>query len=36
VSARLPVSTYRLQVREGFNLDAATDLIPYLSDLGVD
>ncbi|GAB3602098.1 malto-oligosyltrehalose synthase [Microbacterium aureliae] len=31
-----PVSTYRLQIRESFDLDAARDLVPYLRDLGVD
>jgi (1->4)-alpha-D-glucan 1-alpha-D-glucosylmutase len=39
VSARergIPASTYRLQIRAGFDLDAAASLIPYLRDLGVD
>ena len=31
-----PVSTYRLQVREAFDLDAAASVAPYLRDLGVD
>ena len=31
-----PVSTYRLQVREGFDLFAVADLVDYLNDLGVD
>ncbi|MFT3798084.1 malto-oligosyltrehalose synthase [Microbacterium sp.] len=30
-----PSSTYRLQLRPGFGLDAAAALIPYLRDLGV-
>ena len=32
----VPASTYRLQVRAGFDLDAAAALIPYLHDLGAD
>lgn len=32
---RVPTSTYRLQVRESFDLDAARELLPYLDDLGV-
>ena len=32
---RLPRSTYRLQVREAFDLDAAADVTGYLRDLGV-
>ncbi len=31
-----PASTYRLQVRAEFDLDAAADVVPYLRDLGVD
>lgn len=31
-----PRSTYRLQVRASFDLDAAADLVPYLRDLGAD
>ena len=31
-----PASTYRLQVREGFDLFAVADLVDYLNDLGVD
>ncbi len=31
-----PVSTYRLQCNGDFDLDAATSLVPYLVDLGVD
>ncbi len=31
-----PVSTYRLQIRPSFDLDAAADLVPYLRELGVD
>ena len=33
---RIPVSTYRLQIRESFDLFAAARLIDYLADLGVD
>ena len=33
---RVPASTYRLQIRAGFDLDAAASLVPYLRDLGVD
>lgn len=29
------VATYRLQLHAGFSLDAATDAVPYLSDLGI-
>ncbi len=32
---RVPRSTYRLQVREAFDLDAAADVTGYLRDLGV-
>ncbi|MET0811479.1 MAG: malto-oligosyltrehalose synthase [Microbacterium sp.] len=32
---RRPISTYRLQIRQGFDLDAAADVTGYLSDLGV-
>lgn len=32
----LPSSTYRLQVRESFDLDAAAEVTSYLSDLGAD
>lgn len=32
----VPVSTYRLQVRAGFDLRAAADLVEYLHDLGAD
>ena len=31
-----PVSTYRLQIRAGFDLDAAAAVTGYLADLGVD
>ncbi|WP_220794845.1 alpha-amylase family glycosyl hydrolase [Nocardioides pelophilus] len=31
----IPSSTYRLQVTEDFDLDAARELLPYLDDLGV-
>ena len=31
-----PRSTYRLQVRASFDLDAAAELVPYLRDLGAD
>nr|MDQ6937477.1 alpha-amylase family glycosyl hydrolase [Actinomycetota bacterium] len=34
-AARLPTSTYRLQIRPGFDLTAAAGLIDYLADLGV-
>ena len=30
-----PASTYRLQIRPGFDLDAAAEVVPYLRDLGV-
>ncbi|MCX6503086.1 MAG: malto-oligosyltrehalose synthase [Microbacterium sp.] len=30
-----PSSTYRLQIRAAFDLDAAADIVPYLRDLGV-
>lgn len=30
-----PTSTYRLQIRQGFDLDAAAAVTPYLHDLGV-
>ncbi|MCC4908282.1 malto-oligosyltrehalose synthase [Microbacterium sp. cx-59] len=30
-----PLSTYRLQIRPSFDLDAATEVVPYLRDLGV-
>ena len=30
-----PSSTYRLQIRPGFDLDAAAAIVPYLRDLGV-
>lgn len=33
---KAPLSTYRLQIRAGFDLDAAADLTDYLRDLGVD
>jgi (1->4)-alpha-D-glucan 1-alpha-D-glucosylmutase len=33
---RLPSSTYRLQIRESFDLDAAASLTDYLADLGID
>ncbi|WP_417218386.1 malto-oligosyltrehalose synthase [Arthrobacter sp.] len=33
---RSPRSTYRLQIRPGFTLFDAVDLVPYLRDLGVD
>ena len=33
---RVPVSTYRLQVRESFDLDAAAGVIDYVSRLGAD
>ncbi len=31
----VPSSTYRLQINEDFDLDAALDVLPYLDDLGV-
>ncbi len=30
-----PASTYRLQIRAGFDLDAAAEVVPYLRELGV-
>lgn len=30
-----PVATYRLQMRPGFGFDQATDIVPYLYDLGI-
>ena len=33
--SRVPTSTYRLQVRESFDLDAARELLAYLDELGV-
>ncbi|KFF59803.1 maltooligosyl trehalose synthase [Cryobacterium sp. MLB-32] len=33
---RVPVSTYRLQVRESFDLDAAAEVVDYLTRLGAD
>ncbi len=33
---RLPSSTYRLQIRESFDLDAAATLTDYLAELGID
>jgi (1->4)-alpha-D-glucan 1-alpha-D-glucosylmutase len=33
---RLPSSTYRLQIRESFDLDTAAALADYLADLGID
>ncbi|CAH0194809.1 Maltooligosyl trehalose synthase [Arthrobacter sp. Bi83] len=33
---RTPVSTYRLQIREGFTLFDAAETVPYLKSLGVD
>ncbi|MFS0866313.1 malto-oligosyltrehalose synthase [Microbacterium sp. 179-B 1A2 NHS] len=35
-SVRRPVSTYRLQIRAGFDLDAAAGLVDYLRELGAD
>ncbi|MDJ0335590.1 malto-oligosyltrehalose synthase [Salinibacterium sp. G-O1] len=32
----IPISTYRLQIRAGFDLDAAAELVDYLALLGVD
>ncbi len=34
--ARTPVSTYRVQVRQAFDLHSAAELVGYLQDLGVD
>ncbi len=31
----LPVATYRIQLRQGFDFDRVTALLPYLADLGV-
>ncbi len=36
VSTLRPVSTYRLQIRQAFDLDAAASVTAYLRDLGVD
>ncbi len=33
---RTPVSTYRLQIRPGFTLQDAADVVPYLKSLGAD
>ena len=33
---RLPLSTYRLQIREEFTLDKAAAIVPYIHDLGAD
>jgi (1->4)-alpha-D-glucan 1-alpha-D-glucosylmutase len=33
---RFPSSTYRLQIRESFTLDAAAELVDYLAELGAD
>ncbi len=33
---RIPVSTYRLQIREGFDLGAAAGIADYVHDLGAD
>ena len=33
---RTPVSTYRLQIRQGFTLFDAAETVPYLHSLGVD
>lgn len=33
--SRVPASTYRVQVRESFDLDATRELLAYLDDLGV-
>ena len=33
---RTPVSTYRLQIRPGFTLQDAAEIVPYLKSLGVD
>jgi len=33
---RVPVSTYRLQIRESFDLQKAATIAPYLAELGVD
>lgn len=35
MTTRIPSSTYRLQVRESFDLDAAAAVTPYLRELGV-
>ncbi len=32
---RRPISTYRLQIRRGFDLEAAAEVTSYLEDLGV-
>lgn len=33
--SRIPSSTYRLQLRQGFTLNDARDLVPYLARLGI-
>jgi (1->4)-alpha-D-glucan 1-alpha-D-glucosylmutase len=33
---RAPISTYRIQVRQSFDLDAVAELVDYLHDLGAD
>jgi (1->4)-alpha-D-glucan 1-alpha-D-glucosylmutase len=35
IATRRPVSTYRLQLHQGFGLDAAAAVVPYLHALGV-
>jgi (1->4)-alpha-D-glucan 1-alpha-D-glucosylmutase len=35
VTARIPASTYRLQLHGGFTLDDARQLVPYLASLGI-
>ena len=34
-SEGVPTSTYRLQITEDFDLDAAREVLPYLDELGV-
>ncbi|MFW8746265.1 alpha-amylase family glycosyl hydrolase, partial [Mesorhizobium japonicum] len=36
MSARTPISTYRLQISAELPLQEAASLVPYLHDLGVD
>ncbi len=35
-AARTPLTAYRLQIRQSFDLDAAAELIDYVHDLGAD
>jgi len=33
--AHIPVATYRLQLNRGFTFNQATEIVPYLSDIGI-